>query len=78
MRIGHFQMEVQPGDFEANVATVRRGLEMAEAQGVEIVSFPECCLNGYFDQEVPTRYHALSVDSPEIQGFLEQPHRLYE
>jgi predicted amidohydrolase len=47
MRIGHFQMEVQPGDYRANVATVLRGLAMADARGVEIVSFPECCLNGY-------------------------------
>lgn len=75
MRIGHFQMEVRPGDFQANVAKVLQGLEIAEARGVEIVSFPECCLNGYFDQEVPTRYHALSVDSPEIQRFLEQSAR---
>lgn len=46
MRIGHFQMEVQPGDFQANVAKVLHGLEIADARGVEIVSFPECCLTG--------------------------------
>lgn len=71
MRIGHFQCEVLAG-FAANLPTVLRGLEMAEQRGVEIVSFPECGLTGYFDREEPTRKHALRVDGPEIRSFLEQ------
>jgi predicted amidohydrolase len=72
MRIGHLQMEVKPGDFKANAEKVLRAIATADARGVEIVSFPECCLNGYFDKEEPTRRHALSVDSAEIRSFLEQ------
>lgn len=72
MRIGHFQCEVRPGGYAANVGTVLRGLEMADARGVEIVSLPECCLTGYFDREAPTREHALRVDGAEIRSFLEQ------
>ncbi|MEW6753946.1 MAG: carbon-nitrogen hydrolase family protein [Candidatus Latescibacterota bacterium] len=75
MRIGHCQMEVRPGDWEANVATVLRGLETADQRGVEIVSFPECCLNGYFDREEPTRRHAVSADGPQIREFLVQTSR---
>src|SRR5919197_932952 len=71
MRIGHFQCEVRAG-YAANLPTVLRGLERADARGVEIVSFPECCLTGYFDREEPTREHALRVDGPEIRSFLEQ------
>jgi predicted amidohydrolase len=72
MRIGHFQCEVRPGGYPANLPAVLRGLEMADARAVEIVSFPECCLTGYFDREEPTRRHALRVDGPEIRSFLEQ------
>jgi predicted amidohydrolase len=72
MRIGHFQCAVRPGGYRENVGTVLRGLEMADARGVEIVSFPECGLTGYFDREEPTRRHALRVDGPEIRSFLEQ------
>jgi predicted amidohydrolase len=74
MRIGHFQHEVGAG-YPANLPAVLRGLEMAEARGVEIVSFPECGLTGYFDREEPTRRHALRVDGPEIRSFLEQSGR---
>ncbi|MFN3650986.1 MAG: carbon-nitrogen hydrolase family protein [Armatimonadota bacterium] len=72
MRVGHFQYEVQPEGYASNIETVLRGLTMADARGVEIVSFPECGLTGYFDREEPTRKHALSLDGPEIRSFLEQ------
>src|SRR5215212_9563616 len=72
MRIGHFQYEVRPGGYAANVGCVLRGLETADQRGVEVVSFPECCLTGYFDREEPTRRHALRTDGPEIRSFLEQ------
>src|SRR5438270_13796341 len=72
MRIGHHQCEVKPGGFPENLGTVLHGLEWAEARGVEIVSFPECGLTGYFDREEPTRRHALRLEGPEIRSFLEQ------
>ena len=71
MRIGHCQIEVRAG-YSENVAAHLRGLEWAEARGLEVVSFPECGLTGYFDREEPTRRHALRRDGPEIRSFLEQ------
>jgi predicted amidohydrolase len=71
MRIGHCQIEVRAG-YSANVAAHLRGLEWAVARGVEIASFPECGLTGYFDREEPSRRHALRADGPEIRSFLEQ------
>jgi predicted amidohydrolase len=71
MRIGHCQIEVRTG-YAENVAAHLRGLEWADGRGVEIVSFPECGLTGYFDREKPSRRHALRVDGPEIRSFLEQ------
>lgn len=72
MRIGHCQCEVRPGDFKANVETALRGLQTADQRGVEIVSFPEAMLNGYYDREEPTRKCAVRADGPEIRSFLEQ------
>ncbi|HKB00939.1 MAG TPA: nitrilase-related carbon-nitrogen hydrolase, partial [Gemmataceae bacterium] len=46
MRIGHCQLESKTGDFEANLAKVVKGLERADRDRVEIVSFPECFLTG--------------------------------
>lgn len=71
MRIGHCQIEVHAG-YSENLAAHLRGLEWADARGVEIVSFPECGLTGYFDREEPTRRYALRLDGPEIGSFLEQ------
>lgn len=41
MRIGHSQVDSQLGNFEGNLARVVAGLERAERERVEIVSFPE-------------------------------------
>ncbi len=72
IRIGHVQCVVRPGDLKANVETTLTGLERADQAGVEIVSFPECGLTGYFDDAETTRKHALRADGPEIRSFLEQ------
>src|SRR5436853_7620450 len=75
MRIGHCQLECVAGDFEANLASVVRGLERAEAERLEIVSFPECFLTGYQDQEEEVRRHAFAVDSPAMRAVLERTRR---
>src|SRR2546421_8885810 len=75
MRIGHCQLECQAGDFEANLAHVVRGMERAEAERVEIVSFPECFLTGYQNREEEARRHAFAVDSPSMREVLERTRR---
>jgi predicted amidohydrolase len=72
MRVGHYQFEVAPGNLKENQEKILHGLELADRRGVEIVSFPECGLCGYFDQEEPTRRSALRIDGPEIRSLLEQ------
>src|SRR5262245_49532030 len=67
MRIGHCQLHSLSGDFDANLAKVVRGLERADRERVEIVSFPECFLTGYQDREPETRRHAFAVDSPKMR-----------
>ena len=71
MRIGHYQCICHPGDFEANLQTVREGLAQAAERGIEIMSFPESFLGGYFRSEERCREHAWLLDGPEIRHVLE-------
>ena len=75
MRIGHCQFASQSGNFEANLAKVVHGLELAEAARVEIVSFPEGFLTGYQDREKVARKHAFRVNSAKMQKLLDRTRR---
>src|SRR5262245_9296117 len=75
MRIGHCQVDSQLGDFEGNLAKVVGGLERAERERVEIVSFPECFLTGYPDTEELARRDAFAVDSPSMMKVLDATSR---
>lgn len=75
MRIGHCQLDSQLGDFEGNLAKVVAGLEQAERDRVEIVSFPECFLTGYPDTEELARRDAFAVDSPQMMRVLDATSR---
>lgn len=75
MRIGHCQMECRTGDFEGNLARVVRGLEWAQRERVEIVSFPECFLTGYPDTAELARKSAFAADSPPMLKVLDRTSR---
>ena len=75
MRIGHCQLDSQLGDFEGNLAKVVAGLERAERDRVEIVSFPECFLTGYPDTEEIARRDAFAVDSMKMMKVLDATSR---
>ena len=67
MRIGHSQVGLQLGDFEGNLAKVVAGMERAEREHVEIVSFPECFLTGYPDTEELAR-RSFNVERSRIRA----------
>ena len=71
MKIGHCQFESWCGDFEHNLARFEDGLKRADAEGVKIVSFPECFLTGYPDTGEEARRGAFKMDSPQIARVLE-------
>jgi 5-aminopentanamidase len=71
VRIGHYQCVCRQGDFEANLATVRKGLAQAVDAKLDIVSFPECFLTGYFAKEKDARDHAFATDSPGMKRVLD-------
>ena len=75
MRIGHCQVDSQLGDFDGNLAKVVAGLERAEREHVEIVSFPECFLTGYPDTEQLARRDAFTVDSVKLMRVLDATSR---
>lgn len=70
MNIGHYQLECTPGDFEQNKAKVLRGLAVAQEKSIEIISFPESFLTGFFTEEAEARRHSFASDSVEIVGLL--------
>ena len=71
IRIGHCQLESKCGGYEENLAKVVAGLERADRERVEIVSFPECFLTGYPDTEELARRDAFAVDSPRVMRVLD-------
>ncbi len=75
MRIGHSQVDSKLGDFEGNLAKVVAGMERAESERVEIVSFPECFLTGYPDTEEIARRDAFSIDSAQAMRVLDATSR---
>ena len=70
MLIGHLQCACRPGDGDANLETVVRGLEEAERLGLQIVSFPEAFLTGYFKSEENARANCFAIDSPRMDRLL--------
>ncbi len=71
MRIAHCQYEPKSGDFDANLGKMAEGLQQAEADRAEIVTFPECFLTGYQDDGDRARKHAFSVASPQMMRVLD-------
>jgi predicted amidohydrolase len=72
VRIGHYQCICRQGDFQANLRKVIEGLEMASEAGLEIVSFPESFLTGYFRNEEEARASSFSIDSPQMNEVLKR------
>ena len=70
MRIGHCQLDSALGDFAGNLKKVVTGLEQADRERVDIVSFPECFLTGYPDNGEVARRDAFTIDSPQIMQLL--------
>ena len=72
MKIGHNQLECTPGDYEGNIQKVLSGLEKADHEGLDIISFPESFLTGYFVNAEEARQHSFTIDGPEIRDLLQR------
>ncbi|MHB8953203.1 MAG: carbon-nitrogen hydrolase family protein [Pirellulaceae bacterium] len=67
--ISVYQGVCQEGDFMANLATVRKGLEEAKSRGSQFVVFPECFLSGYESREAVER-GARALNDPDLKQFI--------
>jgi len=47
IRVAAVQIEHAPNDKAANLGKIRRFVEEAAGQDVQIMAFPECCITGY-------------------------------
>jgi len=63
IRVASVQFEHKDGDKPANLATITRFVEQAAAQGVQIVSFPEACITGY--------WYLRKLSRPELEALAE-------
>jgi predicted amidohydrolase len=64
-----YQGVCQEGDFAANLATVRQGVQEAQTRGSHFVVFPECFLSGYDSRESVER-GARGLDDPDLARFI--------
>lgn len=72
VRLGHYQCVCRQGDFEGNLNTVIHGLELAREARVQIFTFPESFLNGYFRKREDAWTHSFTIDSPQMRTVLER------
>src|SRR5687768_16544803 len=75
MRIGHWQLDSQLGDFEGNLVKVVKGLEQADKDRVDICCFPECFLTGYPDDAENARKGAFTKASNQMMQLLGETSR---
>ncbi len=72
IKIGHFQLDTEPGNFKSNLAKLVDALVEVDRQNIKIVSFPESFLTGYFSKAERARKNSFSIDSHEINELLEK------
>lgn len=70
MRIGHYQCLCHAGYFARNLQTVCEGLGQAADRGVQLMSFPESFLGGYFRSEERCRENAWALESEQTAELL--------
>ena len=68
IRVAAVQFQHAPGDKRANLATIERFVKQAAEQRVEIITFPECCISGYWHLRKLTRDELISLAEPLPNG----------
>ena len=72
LKVAHYQLACIPEDVNANIERVVSGVREAASENIDIISFPESFLTGYFMQGDKARKNSLRIDGPEIRGLLEK------
>lgn len=72
MKIAHYQLECVPGDYEKNTIKVINGLQEVEQEKIDIISFPESFLTGYFSKAEKAKKYSFSIDGLQIRNLLDK------
>jgi N-carbamoylputrescine amidase len=68
IRVAAVQFQHAPGDKGANLATIERFVKAAAEQRVEIITFPECCISGYWHLRKLSRDELTALAEPLPDG----------
>src|SRR5688572_29914263 len=68
IRVAAVQFQHAPGDKRANLAAIERFVQQAAEQQVEIITFPECCISGYWHLRKLTRDELTELAEPVPDG----------
>ena len=68
LRVAAVQFQHAPGDKPANLDVIRRFVEQAAAQRVQLICFPECCISGYWHLRHLTREQLTELAEPVFDG----------
>lgn len=68
MRIGACQPPEILGDVDAAVRSIQGFCGQGEREGVDLLLFPECFLQGYLPTEAHVRRHALDLGSARFRS----------
>jgi len=72
LKVAHYQLACIPENVSANIERVVSGVREAASENIDIISFPESFLTGYFMQGEKARKNSLRIDGPEIRDLLEK------
>jgi predicted amidohydrolase len=68
IRVGSVQMQHAPGDKKANLDKIRKFVEQAAAEKVDLIVFPECCISGYWHLRKLSRKELAELAEPVFDG----------
>jgi N-carbamoylputrescine amidase len=68
IRVAAVQYEHAPSDKSANLEKIRKFVAQAARHKAEIISFPECCITGYWHLRHLTREQLAEVAEPVFDG----------
>jgi len=80
IRVAAVQFEPRPRNKAANLEKIRKFVEAAAERNVELISFPECCITGYWFLRKLGRAELLDLtesvpEGPSTKFLLELSHR---
>jgi len=68
VRVASVQFEHAPGDKAQNLATIQSFVEIAAQHHVDIITFPECCITGYWHLRRLSRDNLVLLAEPVFDG----------